>query len=83
MSIERLAAHLAHKAMPVRCELAGPRGYGRCEGEAVAVKWESGFADFVCEEHAASAEERGAVVVRASRHDGSVAPALNQEKGSG
>ena len=66
--LERLAAHLVYEAAPGRCELVD-RG-DRCRGAVVAVRWEHGFADFVCEKHAGSAAKRGALIVRAARHDG-------------
>jgi hypothetical protein len=82
----RLAQHLATEAHTMRCELvalkgeedwheAWPENRGRCKGDTVAVKWEDGFADSVCERHARNAEERGALVVWPKRHDGKPEPA--------
>jgi hypothetical protein len=76
--LERLAAHLADYQLPGRCDLVDGVG-GRCRGARVAVQWEHGFADFVCEEHAASAIERGALVVRGQRHDGTETAASGQQ----
>lgn len=45
------------------CELVGRSGSGRCIEPAVAVRWEDGFLDEVCEHHAHRAAARGAVVV--------------------
>jgi hypothetical protein len=66
-AIEQLAACLAYKLMPPRCELTDRWG-ACCDGEAVAVRWEHDFADFVCERHAKFAVERGALVVRATKN---------------
>lgn len=72
----RLAQHLASRerdqwSTPT-CELTTKEDSGRCRGEAVGVRWEDGFADLVCEGHAEDAEARGAIVVRARRHDGTL-----------
>jgi hypothetical protein len=45
------------------CELTSDRGFERCSYRAVAVRWEDGFVDNVCEKHADSAHDRGATVV--------------------
>jgi hypothetical protein len=37
---------------------------GRCTNPSVAMRWEQGFGDAVCEKHGARAEERGALVLR-------------------
>lgn len=51
--------------MTVRCELTADKpDHGRCPRLATAVRLEDGFSDIVCEEHAASAETRGAQVLR-------------------
>ncbi len=67
--LERLAQHLAYEAKPAKCELSTDNGH-KCMQRVAAVRWLSHFADHVCEEHAASAEERGALIVRCVRHDG-------------
>lgn len=71
----RLAQHLAWADIDGRvdqdCEVATQGGEGRCIERAVAIRWEQGFADRVCEQHALSAATRGAVVVYAKRQDGS------------
>lgn len=46
------------------------RRRGRCSRPLAAIKWEDGFLDKVCEEHAVSAERRGAHAFRPVRHDG-------------
>lgn len=67
----RLAQHLVSMVLSSEdCEIATQGGAGRCLDDAVAVRWEHGFADQVCEHHAQTAIERGAVVVFAKRHDG-------------
>lgn len=82
----RLAEHLTSECITPgvgRCSLvaapgvpdhdeAWPEDRGRCPGLMAAIRWEDGFADEVCERHAAEAEKRGAVVVRPRRHDGTV-----------
>lgn len=67
----RLIQHLVSEATTVHCELVDRGQSRRCRESALAVKWEDGFADFVCEAHAAGATERGALVFHARRHDGS------------
>lgn len=83
-SLVRLAAALAYEVITPgigRCELTAdagtperredwPEDRGRCPGLIHALRWEDGFIDRVCERHAANAEERGAVVVRPVRADG-------------
>lgn len=78
----RLAEHLASVAMGERCDLVAFSGEandfenrrdhrGRCPRPAVAIRWEAGFADDVCDRHAQAATERGsALIVRPKRHDG-------------
>lgn len=77
--LARLAQHLASEVVGGpggRCEVTAddqdPRhaSRGRCSRHAVAIRWEAGFADVVCREHAATAAGRGAVVVYPLRHDG-------------
>jgi hypothetical protein len=72
-TLRRLAEHLASEVADARsrCELTTDTGSGRCKGGAAAVRWEAGFADVVCQHHADTATERGAVVVQMRRHDGS------------
>jgi hypothetical protein len=53
-----------------RCSLTDGIG-GRCKGADDAMRWEDGFADVICEQHAESARQRGALVVYPHRHDGS------------
>ncbi len=61
-AVLRIAEHLTGKAIGGRCEIAD---YGdRCTGGAVAIRWEDGFADDVCERHATNAADRGALVIR-------------------
>lgn len=80
-SLLRLAQHLATQIVGGRCDLtafpedrdrkeAWRENQGRCPGDVVAIRWEDGFADKVCERHAAEAESRGVIVVRPQRHDG-------------
>ena len=72
--VEALAAHLVSEHLGGRldsgCSLTADSGSGRCTRRAVAVKWEHGFADEVCETHAEKARARGALVVSPRRHDG-------------
>jgi len=46
------------------CELVDRAGYDRCKDPVAAARFEDGFLDLVCTDHADSAEERGALVVR-------------------
>lgn len=71
-STTRLAEHLASEALGLRCELTDPFGNpsGRCPGRAIAIRWEDGFADDVCEEHAGRVKAEGALVIYPKRHDG-------------
>lgn len=76
--VTRLAQHLA-VITERHCEVTGSpetgqRADGGCSGRAVAIRWEHGFADEVCEHHAATASARGALVIRPRRHDGTVTP---------
>lgn len=66
----RFAQHLAHETITPRCEVTGDGPSGECPEDAVAIRWEGGFADSVCQRHAETATERGAVVVYAKRHSG-------------
>lgn len=68
--ILRLAQHLASEVVTGGCEVTASPAPGRCPHQAVALRWEDGFADAVCERHAADADQRGALVVRPHRHDG-------------
>lgn len=81
----RAAQHLASETMSslsncdltadpadaARAEVATAPSRGRCPRKAVGIRWEHGFADRVCEVHANSAKERGALVIYPRRHDGS------------
>lgn len=71
----RFTQHLVDQYDPidhgVDCEVATQSGAGRCIETAVAVRWENGFADAVCDHHAETAKGRGALVVYPRRHDGS------------
>ncbi|MUL61067.1 hypothetical protein B5P44_00515 [Mycobacterium sp. CBMA 213] len=73
-SAERFLAHLVSVAIGERCELTAEpsahRQLGRCASEAVAIRWEDGFADDVCDRHAQLARERGALVIAPQRHNG-------------
>jgi len=73
-SSQRFLAHLVDVAIGTQCELTAEPGsrpqLGRCAGEAVAIRWEDGFADDVCARHAQLARERGALVVESGRHNG-------------
>lgn len=66
----RFTEHLVHNSLGSRCELTSFVDSSRCTGKAVAIRWEAGFADDVCEDHAETAIKRGAVVVFARHHDG-------------
>lgn len=72
--LRRFAEHLASEAIGSRCELVAHPGKGsrdgRCAGQAVAIKWEDGFADDVCIRHATTASDRGAIVIYPKRHNG-------------
>lgn len=57
-----LAYLVTHRIDGDDCDLTGFSGSGRCIEPAVAVRWEGGFADAVCAEHAGRAITRGAVV---------------------
>lgn len=77
-SVNRFAAHLVSETVCGRCELTALPGdvdrAGRCTGDAVAVRWEDGFADDVCERHAESARnDDGALVIYPRRHSGETA----------
>lgn len=73
-TIHRFAEHLASESMGEYCALVdsgpGRAKRGRCSGQAVAIRWEDGFADDVCELHAAAALGRGSLVIRPKRHNG-------------
>jgi len=70
-SLLRFAQHLASESIAGRCDIASQNSDdGRCQGQAAGIRWENGFADAVCEKHAASASERGAFVVTPKWHDG-------------
>lgn len=71
-SVGRLAAHLASETIGELCELTDPFGSadGRCAGRAIAVRWEDGFADDVCEKHAERVKADGALVIYPKRHNG-------------
>lgn len=58
----KLAASVADEL--TRCELTTDDGCERCPREPVAVRYEHGFIDIVCDDHASSAERRLAVVIR-------------------
>lgn len=66
----RFAEHLASEIIGGTCELTGDGTNGACDQAAVAVRWEHGFADSVCQHHAETALARGAEVVFAKRHNG-------------
>lgn len=58
-----IATMLDDGGRTVRCQLTNDKGTDRCAGKAAAVKWEDGFRDYVCDEHATNAEARGATLV--------------------
>lgn len=63
---DALLAFVASQKLRVHdddCEVTGLSGSGRCIEPAAAIRWEAGFLDLVCTEHAARAEGRGALVV--------------------
>lgn len=63
---DALLGHLVgkHEAVGAEdCEVVGFSGEGRCVEPSVALRWEDGHTDLVCQEHAERAEERGALVV--------------------
>lgn len=62
--LSALVEHLVAGALGPRCELTDDQGRDRCPNPAVGIRWEDGFADDVCEKHAASAEHRDALVIR-------------------
>ena len=73
--VERFVEHLVSEVMGDHCALVAesgvtPRNRGRCAEPAVAIRWEDGYADDVCENHATAAARRGALVVRPKRHNG-------------
>lgn len=68
--LRAMAEYLAKETIGRQCELTADRGYKRCPDPAVAVRWEDGFADDVCEEHAQSALDRGRATVIYSRARG-------------
>lgn len=89
--VTRLAEHLAEDAQRLRCDLtAFPSegdmheyrrdDRGRCKGDVVGVRWEHGWADWVCERHAVNAEGRGVLVIRPKHHDGTTAAAPTPHK---
>lgn len=67
----RLTQHLASELVDGGgwCHLSVGEGT-RCKEPDVAVRWEDGFADVVCEMHAETARQRGALVVYPKRHNG-------------
>lgn len=74
-SMHRFAEHLASEVMGEHCTLVADSSThhatrGRCTGQAVAIRWEDGYADDVCELHAAAASGRGSLVIRPKRHNG-------------
>lgn len=71
-SLTRLAQHLASELLDPdgRCALTHAGGSGRCDGNVVAVRWCDGFADEVCQVHAARAASHGITVVYPQPHDG-------------
>jgi len=76
-SVVRFAAHLASHTVGRQCELTALPGdvepYGQCSGDAVAIRWEDGFADDVCEPHAQRVRNGdGALVVYPVRHNGDI-----------
>lgn len=78
---ERLLAaaqHLTEEVLSQRlvniCDLTAVKGSGPCLRRSVAIRWEDGFADLVCEHHAQTARDRGALVIFPKRHDGSGKP---------
>lgn len=91
--VTRLAQHLADNAQVQRCELSAypdegdmhehhREGRGRCKGDVVGVRWEDGWADWVCDRHATSVEARGVLVIRPRRHDGVVEVPATSAAGS-
>lgn len=68
---ERMAQALVHEVwFEEDCEVTGFSGEGRCIEPAVAIRWEHGFMDRVCQEHATRAQNRGALVVSPRKQDG-------------
>lgn len=57
------AEHQVTESIGLRCEITDTATHDRCAGRAVAVRWEMGFADDVCDRHAQTATTRGALVV--------------------
>lgn len=76
-SVVRLAAHLASHTLGRRCELTAlpsdVEPNGQCTGDAVAIRWEGGFADDVCELHVERIrDDDRALVVYPLRHNGDI-----------
>lgn len=66
-----LTDHLAGKHAPRQCELIADPGSadrdGQCTGTVVAMRFEDGFSDSVCQIHADRARARGARVTTITR----------------
>lgn len=61
----RLAEQLASLALDEYCGLIALPDHppGPCRNKAAAIRWEDGFADSVCDQHAARTLERGGLIV--------------------
>jgi hypothetical protein len=57
-----LLQELVHQVVGGECEIAGDNDWA-CRSGSVAIRWEDGFIDSVCDRHAESAKERGALVI--------------------
>lgn len=66
VAYEEFGRYMARRALSDNedCEIVGFSGEGRCLEPAVAVRWEDGHADNVCEGHSQRAIQRGALVIR-------------------
>lgn len=63
---DTFAANLVSNALREHhddCELVGLSGWGRCIEPAIAMQWEDGSTNMICDEHAARATDRGVLVI--------------------
>lgn len=70
-ALQGLAEYLAKKLAGSYCELTALPGEanpnGPCQNRAVAIRWQDDFADYLCNEHAESVADKGAIVIKVRR----------------
>lgn len=79
----RFAEQLASLALDEYCGLIALPDYppGPCRNRAVATRWEDGFTDSVCYQHAARTLERGALIVYPHRITPNLPESLQSTQG--